>query len=60
MLHVSEEGNKYTAWVVASGEQDTTSSLLESNNMARRGRRQNTVLSDEKLLDTVGSADFGN
>jgi hypothetical protein len=45
---------------VAGGEQDTTRGLSESDDMAGCGSRQNAILSDQELLDAIGSADFGN
>lgn len=52
--------SRHTAWVVAGGEQDATGSLSQSNDMAGCGSRQNAILSDEKLLDAIRGANFGN
>lgn len=41
-------------------QKNTTSSLAKADDMASSRGRQNTVLADEELLDTVGSADLGN
>lgn len=49
-----------TSGVVACGEQDTTSGLSQTDNMAGSGSRKDTVLTDQKLLDAVSSTNLGD
>ena len=49
-----------TSRVVTGGEQDTTSSLPDPDDMAGSRSTKNTILTDQQLLDTVGCADFGD
>ena len=48
----------YTSRVVASGEQDATSSLPLANNMAGSGRAENSILSHKELLHTIRATDL--
>jgi hypothetical protein len=45
---------------MAGRQEDTSSGLAKSDDMAGGRRRQNTILADEELLYTVGSTDLGN
>lgn len=45
---------------MAGSEEDTTGSLVDADDMAGGGGRQDTVLADEELLDTVGGTNLGN
>lgn len=45
---------------MASSQQNTAGSLAKTDDMARSRGRQDTVLADEELLDTVGGTNFGN
>lgn len=49
-----------TTRVVAGSQKDTAGSLAKADDMAGSGGRENTVLADEELLDTVSSANLGN
>lgn len=50
----------HTAGVVAGGEQDTTSGLADTDDIARSRSAQNAILTDDELLDAVRRADLGN
>lgn len=45
---------------MASGQEDTTSSLPLPNDMAGSRCGQNAVLADQQLLDAIRSTDLGN
>jgi hypothetical protein len=49
-----------TTGVVACSKQNTTSRLAEANDMTCGGSGKNSILADQKLLDTVCRTDFGN
>jgi hypothetical protein len=45
---------------VAGSQEDTSGSLAKTNDMRSGRRGQDTILSDEQLLNAVGSANLGN
>ena len=45
---------------MAGGEQDATGGLSKTDDMAGSRCRQDTVLADQELLDSVSSTDLGN
>lgn len=49
-----------TTRVVAGSQEDTSSSLAKTDNMASSGSRKDTVLADDELLDAVCSTNLGN
>jgi hypothetical protein len=54
--NITAEG--LTAGVVAGSEEDASSGLAFPNDMAGSGSRENAVLADQELLDTVGGTDL--
>ena len=59
-LRVGNSGCCHTAGVVARRQQDASRGLALANDMAGRWRRQDAVLADQQLPDTVGSSDLGD
>ena len=49
-----------TSGVVTGGEQDTTGSLPDPDDMASSRCAEDTILADQELLDAVGSTDLGD
>lgn len=49
-----------TTRVVTGSQQDTTSCLAHTNQVASSRSAQNTILADQQLLDTVGRTDLRN
>jgi hypothetical protein len=49
-----------TTRVVTGSQQDTTSGLSHTDQVAGGRGAEDAILADQELLDTVGSADFGN
>lgn len=49
-----------TAWVVAGRQQNAARGLALSDDMARGRCREDAILPDQKLLDAIGRADFGD
>jgi hypothetical protein len=49
-----------TAGVVAGSEEDTTSRLSYPDDVAGGGCAHDAILTDEELLDAIGSAHLGN
>lgn len=49
-----------TTWVVACGEENTASSLPNSDDMAGSRRTQDSILTDEQFLDTVCGTNLCN
>lgn len=45
---------------MAGSQKNTTSGLAKADDMAGSRGRQDTILADEELLDTVGGTDLGN
>ena len=50
----------HTSRVVASSEQNTTGSPSFTNNMTGSRGTQDTVLTDQQLLDTISSTNLSN
>lgn len=57
-MQLGEE--ELTTRVVTGSEEDTTGSLALADDVAGSRGRQNTVLADQQLLDSVGSTNLGN
>lgn len=51
---------EHTSRVVTGGEQDTASGLPDPDDMAGSRCAEDTVLTDQQLLDAVGSTDLCN
>lgn len=49
-----------TTSIVTSSQKDTTSSLSLSDNMTSSRRTQDTILTDQKLLDTICSSNLSD
>lgn len=45
---------------MAGGEQNTTSGLPDPDDMTGSRRTEDTILTDQQLLDAVGRTDLGN
>lgn len=51
---------RLTAWVMTGGEEDATSGLADTNDMAGRRGTEDAVLANEKFLDPVRSTNLCN
>jgi hypothetical protein len=51
---------EHTTSIVTGSQENTTGSLALSNDMASCRSTQDTILSDQKLLDTVRGTNLGN
>jgi hypothetical protein len=49
-----------TTWVVTGSQKNPTSRLPDANDMTGGWRTENTVLSDDELLDTICRTDLCN
>lgn len=49
-----------TTRVVAGSQEDTSSSLADADDMAGSRSREDTILADDKLLDSVCGTNLGN
>jgi hypothetical protein len=49
-----------TTRVVACGEENSTGCFAQPDDMAGSRSRENTVLANKKLLDTIGGTNFSN
>lgn len=57
---VPGEDPPLTTRVVTGSQQNTTSRLAHTNQVASSRSAQNTILTNQQLLDTIGRADLGN
>ena len=53
------ESMLHTSWIVASSEEDATSSFPLADDVTGGRCAQNAILSNQKLLDAIGSTNLG-
>ena len=51
---------KLTSWIVTGGQEDTTSSFSDADNVTGSGSAENAILTDDQLLDAICSTNLCN
>lgn len=58
--HHSTAASRRTSRIVAGSQQDTTSGLAYTDDVASSWCAEDAILTDQQLLDTVGGTDLGD